>query len=194
MTNTSAHKFLNPLVLLLLVISSPLFAETIETVENKYYEISPRTPYEIKPLLMRNTPIHDNGGTFNGHTDWYVDWNYSSTSTPYGCQLSNVQTKVHVVHILPRLSQYVTDPQTIEVFNKFNAALTLHENNHGNHGLLAARAIDQAFKEIPPQQNCRSLSRYINDMGKSIVQTYIQKDSDYDRLTNNGETEGAVIY
>lgn len=177
-----------------IVVCSSAFAETIETVEHKYYVISPRTPYDIKHELIRNTPIRDRGGSFNGHTDWYVDWNYRSTSTPYGCRLSQVQTKVHVVYTLPMLSEYVTDPQTIRVFNKFNAILTQHEKNHGNHGILAAREIDLGFKNIPPQQNCRYLSRYITDMGQSIVRTYIQKDRDYDRITNNGETEGAVIY
>lgn len=182
------------LAIQLIFTSFSALAETIETIEYKHYLISPRSPYEIKRELIRNTPIHDHGSSFNGHTDWYVDWNYRSTSTPSGCQLSNVQTKVHVVHILPALTENVTDKQTIEVFNKFNAALTQHEKNHGNHGILAAREIDQSYAQIPPQQNCRYLSRYIDEMGHSIVQKYIRMDDDYDRTTNNGATEGATIY
>ena len=92
----------------LLVFSFSINAETIESVEYKYYEISPRTPYEIKPELMRRSPIREGGGTFNGHTDWYVSWKYQSGPGPYGCQLNNIQTTVHVVHTLPVLDRKST--------------------------------------------------------------------------------------
>ena len=178
----------------LLLLSFTASAETIESTEYRYYDISPRTPYEIKPELMRNSPIRAGSGSFNGRTNWYIDWDFRSAPGPYGCQLIESRTKVHVVHILPRLSEYVSDKQTIEVFNKFSAALKQHEINHGNNGLAAAREMDKIFNEIPPQPDCRTLARMVNGIGNSIVQKYAQKDSEYDRLTNNGETEGAVIY
>ena len=178
----------------LLLTSVTALAETVESTEYKYYEISPRSPYEIKLELMRRSPIRAGSGSFNGHTDWYINWNFHSAPGPYGCQLIDSRTKVHVVHILPALSEYVTDKQTIEVFNRFNAALTQHELNHGSNGLAAAREMDKAFSEIPPQPNCRMLSRMVDSIGNSVVQKYTQKDNEYDRLTNNGESEGAVIY
>ena len=178
----------------LLLCSVKAFAELRESVENKYYVISPNTAYDIKPQLMRNSPIREGGGSFNGHTDWYIQWRHQSTQTPYGCQLNRHLTTVRVIHTLPALSEYVTDKETIEVFNKFNEALTKHEKNHGENGLAAAREIEQAFSKIQPQQNCRQLSQMLNDIGKSIVQKYTQKDRDYDHTTRSGETEGAVIY
>lgn len=182
------------ILLALLSFSSAASAAPIETIDYKYYEISPRAPQEIKPELMRRSPIRERGGSFNGHTDWLVNWNYKSTQGPHGCELKHIQTTVHIIHTLPKLSSYVTDKKTIEVFNTFSAALTQHEINHGNNGLAAAREIDKAFSEIQPQQNCRSLSRMINDIGNSIVQKYIYADQEYDRTTQNGFTEGAVIY
>ncbi len=179
---------------LILTSSFTCLAETIETIEYKYYVISPRSPYEIKSELIRNSPIRDGGGSFNGHTDWYIDWKFHAAPGPYGCQLYNVSTKVHVIHTLPALSERVTDKQTIEVFNKFNVVLTQHEKNHGNNGLTAAREMDKLFSEIQPQQNCRYLSQMVNDIGNSTVQKYIHADREYDRITNNGLTEGAVIY
>ncbi len=178
----------------LLSVSFSISAEPIETVEYKYYEISPRAPHEIKPELMRRSPIRERGGSFNGHTDWFVNWKFRSTQSQYGCQLNNFQITTHLIHTLPKLSSYVTDKKTIEVFNTFNKALTQHEINHGNNGLSAAREIDKAFSEIQTQKNCRQLSRLINDIGNSIVQKYIHADSEYDRTTQNGFTEGAVIY
>jgi len=181
-------------VFLLSLLSSIAAAEIIESVEYKYYEISPRAPFEIKPELMRRSPIREGGGSFNGHTDWYVSWRYQANQEPQGCRARDIKTKVHVVHTLPTLSEYVSDEQTIDVFNKFSDALTQHEKNHGNNGLSAAREIDKALSEIPPQPNCRYLSRIIDDTGKSIIQKYIYADDEYDRTTSNGLTEGAVIY
>ena len=183
-----------PALFLLLLASATVTAEVSETIDYRYYVISPRSPHEIKPELMRHTPIRARGGSFNGRTDWYIDWRYRSSQQQHGCQLLNIETKVHVIYTLPTLSEYVTDALTIEAFNMFNDALTSHETNHGNNGLAAAREIDKAFNEMPLQPNCRNLARMIDDIGSAIVQKYIRADEEYDRMTRNGETEGAVIY
>ncbi len=179
---------------LLLIASVNAMAETVESIEYKYYLISPRAPHEIKPELMRNTPIRERGGSFNGHTDWYIDWQYQTIQGPGICHIKNIKTKIHVVHILPALSEHVSDEQTIEIFNKFSEALTLHEKNHGNNGLSAAREIDSALNNMPAQQNCRYTIRMINETGNSIVKKYADADREYDRITQSGLTEGAVIY
>jgi len=161
-----------------------------ESVEYRYYEISPRAPHEIKPELRRNSPIR----SYDGHTDWYVDWKYQTLSSPYGCQLRDSRINVRVIYMLPKLSQYVSDKQTIDTFTKFGDALTQHEAKHGLHGLTAAREIAKAFETATPQRNCRQMSRMLNDIGNTIVRKYAQKDVEYDRATNHGLTEGAVIY
>ena len=191
-----SYKHLAALLLLgsALAASSGIRAETIESVEYRYYQISPQSPWAIKPELMRNSPIRDRRGSFNGHTDWYIDWYFQPVAGPAGCQLADIKVNVRVVHTLPALSEYVTDKQTIDVFNRFSEALAKHEKNHGNNGLEAAREIDKAFSELPPQRDCRYLTRMAEETGKAIVQKYIQKDGEYDYMTRNGETEGAVIY
>ncbi|MBE9567070.1 MAG: DUF922 domain-containing protein [Proteobacteria bacterium] len=180
--------------ILLSMLSLTVAAELKNTVEYKYYVISPRTVYEIKPELMRHSPIRAGSGSYNGHTDWYIDWKYHPAPGPYGCQLHNIVTRVHVIHTLPALSEYVSDKQTIDVFKQFNEALTRHEKNHGNNGLAAAREIDKALSEMPPQRDCRSLSRMADDIASAIVQKYIRADNEYDRITRSGETEGATIH
>ena len=178
----------------LLLASTSVVAETIETIEYKNYLISPRFPQEIKRELMRNTPIRERSGSFNGHTDWYIDWRYQTRQEANFCRVSKIQTKVHIVHILPMLSDRVTDAQTIAVFNKFNGALTQHELNHGKHGLSAAREIDAALSNMSAQRNCRYVSRMIDKIGNTIVRKYVFADNEYDRTTQNGRSEGAIIY
>ena len=194
MTVNYKHDILRLLACLLLMISTGALAEVIETIEYKNYVISPRTVYEIKPELVRNTPIRDRSGSYNGHTDWYIDWQYQTRQEANSCRILQTQTKIRIVHILPILSEHVTDKQTIDAFNQFNTALTEHEKNHGNNGLSAANEIDQALNNMQPQRNCRYVARMIDDIGNSIVQKYVKADSEYDRTTQNGLTEGAVIY
>lgn len=178
----------------ILLLNFSASAEVIESTEYKYYEISPRSVYEIKPELMRRSPIRAGGGSFNGHTDWYIDWRYQSSQAPSGCQVHSMRTSVHVIHTLPALSKNVTDQQTIEVFTRFNTALTSHELNHGNNGITAAREMDKAFSEIPRQQSCRDLARIIDSIGNATVQKYARADDEYDRATGSGASEGAVIH
>ncbi|MBL4710890.1 MAG: DUF922 domain-containing protein [Gammaproteobacteria bacterium] len=179
---------------LLLLISFPVAAEIIETIEYKYYVISPHSPHEIKPELMSRSPIRAGNGSFNGHTDWYIDWRYQTTRQHGYCQLMSNTTTVRIIYTLPALSKYVSDIQTIKIFNKFNTALTKHEMNHGNNGLTAARDIEKAISEIPAHKSCHALTRSIDSIGKSLVQKYIRADKEYDRATQNGHTEGAVIF
>ncbi|PCI04793.1 MAG: hypothetical protein COB77_07565 [Gammaproteobacteria bacterium] len=179
---------------LLLLVSFTCSAEIIESIEYKHYIISPHAPHEIKPELMSRSPIRTGNGSFNGHTDWYIDWHYRTMQHPDRCQLISITTKVHVIYTLPALSEYVSDEQTITIFNKFNAALTRHEMNHGNHGLMAAREIDAAINKIPAQRYCHRLTRSIENTSNRIVQKYTHADNEYDRMTQNGHTEGAVIY
>jgi len=180
--------------LLFLLISSNAVADAIESIEYQYYVISPRTPNQIKTELMRHSPIRQGGGTFNGRTDWYIDWKFQTNPSSRGCQLEDSSVSVRVVYILPALGEHVTDPRTIEVFNNFNKALTRHESTHGNHGLSAAREIDAAFDDVQAQPNCDQMSQMLNGIANSIVRKYAQKDAEYDRVTSNGLTEGAVIY
>ena len=182
------------LSLILLVSSFAIAAKTIETVEFKYFVISPQSPNDIRHELIRNSPIRNRQSLFTIHANWSIDWEYKAAPGPNGCKLYDIKTKVYVVHTLPSLSEQVIDKQTIETFNKFNDALTQHQDKHGNIGLSAAREIDETLQTIQPQQNCQHLARMVGATGRSIVQKYIQYDHEYDRTTNYGETEGAVIY
>ena len=147
---------------------------------------------------MRNSPVRAGRGSFNGHTDWYINWRPQLQRTPYGCQIQHFAINVRVLYTLPALSEYVTEQQTIDVFNQFNNALVTHEKKHGEHGIQAAREIEQAISSLQQgtqrPANCHNIGREIDNIANAIVHKYAQADRDYDRVTNNGMTEGAVIY
>ena len=173
---------------------SPASAEITSHAEDRFYVISPRSPHDIKNELRRMTPLRERGGSFNGRTDWKIDWRYQTTGDANGCNIHNVKVNISIVTTLPALSQYVTDPQTIKAFERFRDALVAHERNHGKNGLAAAEEIDAALSSIPTQRDCNAVSRLAEQYSQSIINKYVQKDREYDYRTRNGMTEGAIIY
>lgn len=169
------------------------YAEVTETSQDRFYYISPNSPFAIKQELKRMTPIRERGGSFNGRTTWSVQWKYQTTGDQNGCKIHDVEVHLSIDTILPALSQYVTDERTIQAFNNFSKALTAHERNHGEHGRQAAHEIDKALGAITPQRDCNAVSRMAEQLSQQIIATYSQKDRDYDYYTRNGQTEGAWL-
>ena len=176
-----------------LTLVAPAAAEVSSTAEDHFYIISPRSPYDIKNELRRMTPLRERGGSFNGRTDWKIDWRYQTTGDAGGCNIHDVKVKINIVTTLPALSQYVTDPQTIREFERFRDALVAHERNHGKNGMAAANEIEQALKSIPTQRDCNAVSRMAEQRSQAIINKYVQKDHQYDYTTRNGMTEGAWL-
>jgi len=164
-----------------------------ETNLTEYYTISPRAPQDISRELNWRSPIRENGVTYHGHTDWNVSWNYRVQEIPGGCAVTNIQTRIEIKYTLPTLDERITNPDIISRFDRFNAALTKHEHNHGANGLKAVSEIDEALHTLAPQRNCRQLDRQANQIGHGIIRKYIDIDNEYDRSTQNGRTEGAYI-
>ena len=166
----------------------------LQTNFTKYYTISPRTAQDIARELNWRSPIHENGNTFHGHTDWNISWNYQVQQLPDGsCALTNIQTSIETKYTLPKLDERITNQDIISRFNRFDKALTKHEHNHGANGLKAVSEIDEALHTLTPQRNCRQLDQHANQIGHNIVRKYIAIDNEYDRSTQNGRTEGAYI-
>lgn len=190
------HTIFRQLTLLLVLVGSAQVtqAEVTSNAEDRFYVISPRSPYDIRNELRRMTPLRERRGSFNGRTDWKIDWRYETTGDASGCNIHDVRVNINIVTTLPALSQYVTEPQTIKAFERFRDALVAHERNHGKNGLAAAEEIDAALSSIPTQHDCNAVSRLAEQYSQSIINKYVQKDREYDYRTRNGMTEGAIIY
>lgn len=167
--------------LLLMSLSFIAAAEstaTFQSVQSSSYTISPRSADEIPAEVMRRSPIRSGEYAINKHTDWRLNWNYRTAMTPDGCGIIEQRIKVNIKHALPRLSPYVTDHETINAFNQFISELKQNKKRDGNKGLLAARELENAISRIPPQADCRALSRLVDDTAKEIIQKYSQLDNE----------------
>jgi len=175
------------------LIISGASASPVETIETNTYTINPRTQYDILRELNAYSPIRKNGVTYHGNTDWNVIWRFQLQPVTAGCSLSAIKTRVEITYTLPILNKDIRNGNTIRRFNTYKQALVRHEHNHGLNGVKAAQEIDRRLHELKPAPSCRQQEKIANDIGHRIILKYAAMDTEYDRITRHGRTEGAFI-
>ncbi len=176
-----------------MLLTSAIDAAPVESVHNEYYTIYPQTPYDILRELDWRSPVREKGLTFHGNTDWSISWRFKTQKIAGSCKLFDIHTLIDIKYTLPVLDKHIQNKNTIKRFTVFSNALVRHEHNHGLNGKKAAREIDDALRALRPEINCTQLEQAANNLGRSIVQKYTAIDNEYDRVTQNGRTEGAFI-
>ena len=92
---------------------------------------------------------------------------------------------------LPQITN--TTAQQQAQFDKFIAALRVHELGHYEHGKQAAQELDQAILAIPEMDNCQDIGAAADEAGHRILRKYSDIDVQYDAVTSHGRTQGAVL-
>lgn len=150
-------------VVLLLLGASTLAAlanPTIKTNWNTYAV----TATGVDQILRQMKQKGPNG--FWAYTRWYVRWTGS-------CKVS-----LEISYTMPQHTNRNAMPANIRAeWDNMIAALKAHEEQHGAHGINAAREL--------VQKGCRN--------GDAIVAKWSEQDRLYDRRTGHGRTEGVVF-
>lgn len=147
---------------LLLAVAAPaLAAEPVVTVNTVYYEVSGRTGADLKREMKRKGP-HG----FWAYTRWYVRWTA-------GCEVS-----LEINYTFPKLAKRKKVPLTVRSnWDSMLRKLTAHEENHGGHGISAAREV--------AEKRCRN--------AHAIVKQWAAEDKIYDSKTRHGLAEGVRL-
>lgn len=125
--------------------------------------------YGVDALTLTNLKkqMKDRGPNgFWAYTRWYVKW----TRT---CEVSLTIDYTYPQHIRSE----ALHPAVRKAWFDMMAALKAHEEQHGAHGIAAARDIVQA--------DCKKARR--------IIQKWAAEDRRYDRRTRHGKTEGVIL-
>mgnify|MGYP001792138813 FL=1 len=150
-------------VALLILVCSTISAFANPTVQTRWinYAVTGTTVDTILNQMRDNGP---NG--FWAYTRWYVRWTAS-------CQVS-----LEINYTIPKHTRRGAMPaQTRIAWDRMIAALRAHEEQHGVHGMNAAREL--------VQKRCRN--------GNAIVQKWAEQDRIFDRVTGHGRTEGVTF-
>lgn len=159
-----------------------------------HYEVKPVENGSLLHSLRASSPIERNGRTYYGKTEWTVipDFRYHES---YGlCRIKDVLVRLQVRFILPRISvDYELPGPDRARFDHFYKALHEHEKGHQELGQQAAQEIYELLKKMGPYGYCFELEKAAKTKIGDIIKKYEKLNQEYDKQTDFGRTQGAVI-
>jgi predicted secreted Zn-dependent protease len=189
----AAAQVLGVAVLLGISAATPVVAEPLVKRQVVYYDVSGRTPQEIRSDLNRVRPTDEiTGKRHDGFTDWNVRWTYRYRNVGQDCAIARVAVTVTVTIKLPRLKPDAgTPPGVTRSFTDYVQKLSAHEEGHAEIAIETARRIEKAILDTQPQPTCDAIGRTANAHGQSLIKEANRKNIDYDERTDHGRSQGA---
>ena len=173
-------------------LATGVAAEVQDTLEYTYYDAPVTAGQRLGPALTSASPINENGRVFHGHTKWNVHWNFRWSGRGDGtCMITRVTISFTANITMPRLVG--GDAAQRQAFERYVAALKLHEMGHYQIGKDAALGIDQKILTLPTMEDCGSLKATANAGAYRILASYQDKERQYDADTEHGKTQGAWL-
>lgn len=157
-----------------------------------YYGITGDSANALRTRLDADGPLDESGKRFDAHTEWYVTWRYRYRPTASGCEFTRLTVSVTGTIILPRWvhTDRVSD-SLVRKWDRYIAALRLHEDGHYAHGVSAAQAIEALEHSLRASGDCAATTDAFNRQAHAILDKYKALDATYDRDTDHGRTQGA---
>ena len=181
--------------LALLIAACALVPARAADVRVVYYDIHGRSARDLFKEMEAKGPVDKSSGLrFPAYTEWRVSWDFRYESAPGICKLTGLDASVEGTTTLPHWVEGDAAPASLgKEWEDFVAALWVHESGHYAHGVEAADEIQALEGSTPPASDCQELTRQVTGRAESIVDKYRAIDAQYDRDTNHGQKQGAVL-
>lgn len=182
---------MRPVLFAVLLMLGGAEAEVRTELDWQSYPVQPEGAETLAQALDRSSPVRKRGLVYHATTQWQVQWRFWWQDSDRGCAIEGVQTEVSVQIQLPH---WVAGADALHAeFEHYLSALTVHEQGHKDLAVVAGRSIDKALLELPPATDCATLERTANALGYQLLQRFRERENDYDRRTNHGQTQGAWL-
>jgi predicted secreted Zn-dependent protease len=157
-----------------------------------YYEVHGSTLDALRADLRRFGPQVD-GRTFVGETRSPMRWSWRTE--PVGtsfCAIRSVTVSVNARITLPRwFPPEEADPALITEWKRFLTALETHEAGHKDISARAARDIVHRLNGF--SDLCSLIGTRANELARGIAERTTAEQSEYDRTTRHGFTQGTAL-
>ncbi|MEO8810642.1 MAG: DUF922 domain-containing protein [Rhodanobacter sp.] len=158
-----------------------------------YYDVVGNSAATLRQQLKSNGPL-DHGKRFDAHATWHVTWTYTYASTGQGCAFTKLDTSLNGVIELPRWVDPGDAPASLKIkWERFLAALRVHEDGHYAHGVAARNEIETLGRSFQIPGSCSAMAKTFNDEASAIVDKYAAMDRQYDHDTDHGKSQGATF-
>jgi predicted secreted Zn-dependent protease len=133
------------------------------------------------------------GPGYVAHTNWHVNWKYRYQQAG-GCGFISFRVDVTATIRMPRwVDRDRATPQDRATWDKFKAAMELHEDGHREHGIRAGREIARQVQGMGVRSNCAQLEGDVAAIGARVIATFNAADIEYDRVTRHGFEQGGKL-
>ena len=178
----------------MLLSSVLLYCEPRISINTNYYSLYSTSVSGLRKEMNKKGIKWTDGKTYDGFTSWYVKWRYEYYTSDDYCSLTNVDVSVDVEYTLPRWSVKLLGNMDLRIkWIRYSDALKKHEDGHRDFGIGAARDIEEALLSIGSRPRCDTLGADANAIAYRILDDFRRKETEYDRKTEHGRTQGAVF-
>lgn len=180
-----------------LLITISLFAictsthSMIEELKVEYYDVqvgnSVPAPSYVRQFAPKCYDEVKDVGCFQWtiHTKYDIFWNKN------GCTVKKPQIKFIGLMILPRF--ITTNEEIHSKLESFTKNLVVHEEGHAEIVRNAAKEFETQMSEIGWKKTCDEVKSSVIFERDLIIQKAKLKNKIYDKETNYGETQGAIL-
>jgi hypothetical protein len=109
-----------------------------------------------------------------------VRWQTDYWSGQGSCAIKSFSTNVKIHIVLPKWRGRIVGHPLRERWDSFIRAVALHEQGHAEHGILAAKAIQEQVSVLAPAGTCQELDNSITSTARVIDDRYRKEDMEYD--------------
>jgi predicted secreted Zn-dependent protease len=101
---------------------------------------------------------------------------------------------VHGVMALPNwIDEAKAEPGLRARWDRFVAALKLHEEGHFDHGRQFGSELERSLAMLGAQNSCNTLDVLTHQHYDALLEKYRAIDMEYDATTDHGRTQGAIF-
>jgi predicted secreted Zn-dependent protease len=167
----------------------------IEEPVVRSYDIAGANLYELNASAQQAGPISKSSGKrVWGMCTWTINWTYTRIARAASCGVEKFVITVGATIDLPRWINRDSAQEGVRTrWDRFAAALRVHEDGHRDIGVRAANELATRLRGLPVARTCAELDRNVAALGERVLSEYRQQDQAYDRSTDNGATQGAVL-
>jgi predicted secreted Zn-dependent protease len=175
-------------------LSMPVASAPKVRSASEFYHVGGKTADEIRQDMNSKSTIQENGAQYDASTKWNVKWNLRWAEANGQCEITQVKTTVDVRYVFPKLESPGSIPERLrQQWERYLAALLLHEHEHKNIGVRAAKEIESEIKNLAARRSCSQLEKEANRLGNAVLAKSRVIEKHFDRSTKHGMNDGAIF-
>jgi predicted secreted Zn-dependent protease len=127
-------------------------------------------------------------------TEWRVSWRFAVVPSAGGWRCGSFATRLVITNTLPRWAPPPNaTPELQQAWQRFFRNLAQHEAGHSRIALAALAEAHQRVKELSDDPEWYGLRAKVNDVVRAVLDSYSEKERDYDERTQHGMRQGPVF-